>query len=167
MGLSITGNFLTGPWVRSDITRKEDFRKDNVTVATPSDLADGDMRLTTVTHTFEGTGPEPHWLNICGMIPGVSTITGVGRSLVGLVHMVAHLAKAIFDKPNRDEHLREAGLGFYNLVRGLVEAVPVAGNIVVIVFDVYRLNKEQKKFVEGTRTRVAKAIAQANDQVNL
>src|ERR1700722_18020208 len=76
-------------------------------------------------------------LNKLGYIPGVSTITGLGRSLLGIVHTIAHLACAIFSK-NQSDHLQEAGLGLKNIVRGVIEAIPIIGNITIGAIDCCR-----------------------------
>lgn len=86
-------------------------------------------------------------LNICGYIPGVSTLTGAGRSLLGTVHTIVHLASAMFDSKNRSDHLAEAALGGKNMLRGLVETVPVIGNIATFTHD----NKRSQKFNKRNR----------------
>jgi len=157
MSLSVTGSLLTGPFLRPDITWDDlelsVHRGDpQLYISESTRLIDHSVKkVRELKSTFVGdrpyyflvgSGPRIHWSNKCGLIPGISTITGIGRTFVGLVHMIAHLAKAIFDQPKRDKHLNEARLGLYNVMRGLVEAIPVAGNLVVAVFDLYRLNKE-------------------------
>lgn len=82
-------------------------------------------------------------LNFMGYIPVVSTITGLGRALLGLVHTIVHLACSIFSK-NRDHHLGEAKLGAKNIGRGLVEAIPVIGNITMVIVDQVRVTKFEK-----------------------
>lgn len=68
----------------------------------------------------------------------VSTITGLGRVLLSLVHTIVHLASAIFDARNRSEHLEEASLGAINFARGWIEMIPVVGNIAMFVADLVR-----------------------------
>lgn len=82
-------------------------------------------------------------LNTLGYIPVVSTISGLGRTLLGLVHTIVHLACSIFSK-NRDFHLEEAKLGAKNIGRGLVEAIPVIGNITMLIVDRVRMTKFEK-----------------------
>ena len=41
-------------------------------------------------------------------------------------------------------HLEEASLGAKNIGRGLVEAIPVIGNITMFVVDLLRMNKFEK-----------------------
>lgn len=160
MHLSSAGRFLTGPFLRPDITdpnnlklvKTEDITREHLTVSKKND-PDGNAILVInkephpakrLTHTYKGL--KLHWSNVCGVIPGVSTVTGIGRAILGLVHAIIHLVKAIFDKLNRKEHLIEAALGFYNLGRGVVEAFPLLGNIIVGIFDIYRLNKQQNAY---------------------
>lgn len=158
MSLSVTGSFLTGPFHRPDITDPNNLNLDKTEGITVDDLTltermgpSGmpifrlEKKPTIVQQqTFTLNGPRLNWLNICGFIPGVSTVTGIGRAFVALVHTVAHLAKAIFEKQNRKEHLTEAALGFYNFGRGVIEAVPLLGNFVVITFDLCRLIIQSK-----------------------
>ncbi len=93
--------------------------------------------------TNTGTGSTNCKLNTLGYIPVVSTITGLGRALLGIVHTIVHLVCAIFPK-NREHHLQEASLGAKNIGRGLVEAIPVIGNITMVVVDLLRMNKFEK-----------------------
>jgi len=82
-------------------------------------------------------------LNRYGYRPIVSTITGLGRALLGIVHTIVHLVCAIFSK-NREHYLQEASLGAKNIGRGVVEAIPVIGNITMFVIDLLRMNKYEK-----------------------
>lgn len=133
MNLSITKNLLTGPFLRKDIFISSDphieiINKNRIYV-------DHDLR-----YRF-------HWSNYCGMIPLVSTVTGSIRALIGLIHTIVHLAKSIFDKKRRKDHLLEAALGAYSVIRGCVEAVPLLGNLAIIEFDVIRINSKKTKSV--------------------
>lgn len=105
---------------------------------------------------------QPCTLNILGYIPVVSTFSGIGRSLLGIVHSVVHLACAIFSQ-NRTHHLSEAKLGAKNIVRGLVEAIPVIGNITLLIVDVMRMKHYQKMAEEC----IKKNEAAYNDQAVL
>lgn len=93
-------------------------------------------------------------LNKLGYITGISTVSGLVRAALGLIHTIAHLACAIFSK-KREDHLQQADIGFKNVVRGLVEATPVIGNISILIVDLYRINKaikaikDQNKFSEN------------------
>lgn len=73
--------------------------------------------------------------NKLGYIPVVSTVTGLARALLGVIHSIVHLVSAIFDAKNRDHHLQEAKLGGYNIGRGVIEMIPIIGNIVCFVKD--------------------------------
>jgi hypothetical protein len=120
MGFSATGNLLPGSMQRPDIV-------------TFMLLKPGSTQ----------TGSTNCRLNLLGYIPVVSTITGLGRALLGLVHTIVHLACSIFSK-NRDHHLEEAKLGAKNIGRGLIEAIPVIGNITMFIVDLKRMNKFEK-----------------------
>jgi hypothetical protein len=117
---SATGTILTGSQIRPDI----------YTIAT-NEGEDGYYKRELVTTLST--------MNKVGYIPGVSTITGCGRALLGLVHSIVHLVSALFDSKNRSQHLEEAKLGRKNIARGLVEMIPVIGNITMLVVDTKRM----------------------------
>ncbi len=117
MGFSATGSLLTGSLQRPD---------------TVMFIENKENRSSTVSSTCK--------LNISGYIPVVSTITGLGRALLGVVHTIVHLVSAIFSQ-NREHHLQEASLGAKNIGRGFVEAIPVIGNITLFVVDLRRTNR--------------------------
>jgi hypothetical protein len=120
MSFLLTGNILTGSSFRPDII--------------------------TFVHREEGKtkchSDIPSKLNGAGYLPIVSTVTGLGRSLLGLAHTIAHLVIAIFTR--KGHHLREAGLGAQNFGRGLVEMVPFLGNAAMLFNDVRRVMKYEK-----------------------
>lgn len=117
MDFSVTGNLLPGSIQRPDI----------VTIVFTQD------------HKYVHRSSEC-WQNTLGYIPVVSTVTGLTRALLGLVHTIAHLACSIFTK-NRDHHLQEAKLGAKNIGIGLVEAIPFIGNIRMFFVNQERLSK--------------------------
>ncbi|WP_075882678.1 hypothetical protein [Candidatus Protochlamydia sp. W-9] len=157
MSFSITGNLFTGSFLRPDITNPNDLRITKTKNITTYRLAvsenESDESITVINepkrtrqNTLTYSELRINWLNICGIIPGLSTVTGTGRALLRIVHTIAHLAKAIFDKQNRNSHLNEATLGFYNFARGTIEAVSFFGNTIVGIFDIYRLRKKEKVY---------------------
>ncbi len=79
------------------------------------------------------------WLNLLGYIPGVSTVTGTYRTLVALAFLVKSVAFAIFDAANRVQHLEGIKIAAANIGRGLLEMIPVIGNLFVINIDVSRM----------------------------
>ena len=93
-------------------------------------------------------------LNKLGYIPGVSTITGLGRSLLGIVHTIVHLAASVFSE-KKGEHLQEAGLGLKNIARGCVEVVPVAGNLIMYVIDSLRIIKAEENAIIKTQEKLS------------
>ena len=120
MGFSATGNLLPGSMQRPDTVTFIEKKVGSTT-----------------------TGLTSCRLNILGYIPAVSTVTGLSRALLGLVHTIVHLACSIFSK-NRDHHLEEAKLGAKNIGRGLIEAIPVIGNITMLIVDFKRTSKFEK-----------------------
>lgn len=124
MGFSATGNLLSGSMQRPDTVTFMFIEQNGWSSST-------------------NTGTTNCRLNTLGHIPVVSTITGLGRALLGLVHTIVHLSCSIFSK-NREHHLKEAKLGAKNIGRGLVEAIPVIGNITMYIVDQKRMNKFEK-----------------------
>ena len=122
---SINCNILTGPFLRPDITDPNDLQINSHAIPvkglsyTEQTTANGNDVLILIKnedkpglqHVLTYSGLKIYWLNQCGFIPVLSTVTGFGRTLLGLVHTIYHLAGAIFDCPNRTGHLWEAGLG--------------------------------------------------------
>src|ERR1700722_1527513 len=119
MGFSVTGNLLPGSEQRPEI-------------ATVIILFTRGPRTASVNCK----------LNRVGFIPIVSTITGGGRALLGIVHTIGHLACAIFAK-KQGAHLQEAWFGAKNIGRGLIEAMPIIGNITMFVIDRLRIKKHE------------------------
>jgi len=91
-------------------------------------------------------------LNTYGYIPGVSTITGIGRALLGIVHAIIHLACSIFSQ-NRSHHLAEAFLGAKNIGRGLIEAIPIIGNITMFFVDIKRMNRFETMALDHVKNK--------------
>lgn len=74
------------------------------------------------------------WNNL-GYIPVVSTITGLARALLGVIHSIVHLVMALFDGHNRAYHMEQVALGGRNIVRGSIEMVPIVGNLALFIRD--------------------------------
>jgi hypothetical protein len=79
-----------------------------------------------------------------GYTPIISTFSGTLRILFGVVHSIVHLAASIFDFKNGKYHIYQVGIGMVNILRGLVEIVPVFGNLTMFAIDVYRIEKTMK-----------------------
>jgi hypothetical protein len=75
---------------------------------------------------------QPCTLNSLGIYPIISTVSGTYRLSMGVIHTVKHLACAIFSR-HRQAHLQEAALGAKNIGIGLIEIIPIIGNIVMLV----------------------------------
>ena len=86
-------------------------------------------------------------LNLLGYIPAFSSCTGAYRILDGVIGVVFSLAKAILlaipdsifrdsQLPSRSyKHLTYVGHNTCNILRGVVELVPVLGNIATFTYD--------------------------------
>ena len=120
MSFSLTGNILTGSSYRPDIVTFVHRTGNKITNCNSYSISK---------------------LNVVGYIPIVSTVTGLGRSLLGLAHTIAHLVIALFTL--KKHHLREAGLGAQNFGRGLVEMVPIL-NLTMFFNDIRREVKHEK-----------------------
>lgn len=93
--------------------------------------------LSTITRDSGNHAFSP--LNILGYIPVLSTITGLYRTLVGLAYLIKSLACAIFDAPSRKLHVEGIKIAAANIGRGLLEMIPVIGNLFVINIDASRM----------------------------
>ncbi len=148
---SATGHILTGTQRYPDI----------YTVHTRSDnRSTSEMSSTSETSSEVWSG-----LNVCGYIPVLSTVTGFSRSLLGVVHTIVHLVNAIFDAKNRLEHFEEAELGAINIGRGLIEMVPIAGNITMLTVDILRsdiFSKRAEKLIDKSPECLNHAIVFGN-----
>jgi hypothetical protein len=114
MSFSVTGNLLTGSKQRPDIT--------TIAIVKPG---------------IRNIRSDSSMLNCLGYLPVISTISGLSRALLGTVHTIGHLACAIFSK-HKEHHLQEAKLGLKNIGRGLIEAIPIIGNITMLIIDIQR-----------------------------
>lgn len=141
---SATGSLLTGSQLRPDIY--------TISINEKAPFGRSTKRL--AYHSI---------LNKLGYIPLVSTVTGLGRAHLGMIHSIVHLAIAIFNPKNRVHHFEEAKLGGINLGRGLVEVVPVFGNITTSVVDMVRA----KKFGKQAEAIIAKNPKEYKDRVTL
>lgn len=129
MVFSATGSFLSGSVLRPDLT----------TVVFKENRS---MRSAESSNHIELSTKNSAW-NRLGYLPLISTVSATGRILLGLVHTIVHLVCAIFTK-NRQNHLQEVILGGKNIGRGLVEVLPLIGNIGLFFMDLYRKSKFEK-----------------------
>lgn len=90
-------------------------------------------------------------MNALGCIPVVSTITGLTRALLGLVYTINHLARSAFNQ-HRQYHLQEAKLGAKNIKTGLIESLPIIGNITMYIIYL----KREKIFDQMIKKQIAK-----------
>lgn len=77
-------------------------------------------------------------LNQWGYIPLLSTFTGLYRTLVGLAFLISSFALSLFDSLNRPLHLEGMKIASANMGRGLLEMLPIVGNLLVLNIDVSR-----------------------------
>lgn len=88
-------------------------------------------------------------INVLGYIPGISTVTGAYRFLVGLAYLVKSAVCAIFDAANRAQHIEGMKIAAANIGRGFLEMIPVVGNLFTINIDASRMLHRWSEF-KGT-----------------
>ncbi len=71
-----------------------------------------------------------HPLNECGLVPGLSTLSGFTRATMSSVHAVSHsvMGALAVEVEERERHRAEAYLGVKNVKRGFWEMLPFYGN---------------------------------------
>lgn len=77
-------------------------------------------------------------LNIIGYIPVASTFSGAYRTLIGLAYFIKSAVCHIFD-PTNPQHLEGLKIAAANIGRGLLEMIPVIGNLFVLNIDASRM----------------------------
>lgn len=88
---------------------------------------------------YSGMSHQVCRLNILGYIPLVSIFTGLYRTLVGLAYLIVSIARAIFDAKGRNLHKESIKIALANMGRGLLEMIPVVGNILAFNIDASRM----------------------------
>ena len=83
-------------------------------------------------------------LNSLGYKPVISTFSGTFRSFLGLIHSIVHLVAALFDHESTEYYINQVGIGILNILRGLVEAIPVFGNLAMLTIDTCKIKKSLK-----------------------
>lgn len=78
-------------------------------------------------------------LNILGAIPVVSTLSGAYRTLVGLAYLVKSVAARIFFPNNQEEYEEGIKIAAASIGRGVLEMIPIIGNIFVVNIDASRM----------------------------
>lgn len=73
-------------------------------------------------------------LNYVDWCPGLSTISGLFRFSLAFVYTIYHFALSKLTKDKDHYHYQESGIGFWNMFRGLVAAIPVV-NLYWIYYD--------------------------------
>jgi hypothetical protein len=97
--------------------------------------------------------------------PIVSTVTGLSKASLALVYTIAQIARAIFGSENRRCCLREASFGLGKIGFGLLEAVPIFGNIALWRID--RKKAQLYASLELENVRMNEIRAEKNDLIIL
>jgi len=80
-----------------------------------------------------------HLLNIAGYIPGISFFSGAYRSALGTAYLFKGTVCHIFDKQNRDLHKEAIKIASTNVLRGMLEIIPIVGNLFALSIDANRM----------------------------
>ncbi len=82
-------------------------------------------------HAVDGDGniTQNTFLNNLAYVPVLGILAGVARIALGIIHVLGHLVAALFTL-NGKGHLYHAAKGGCEIIRGLIEALPIIGNIV-------------------------------------
>lgn len=83
--------------------------------------------------TFINVRASANWK---GYVPVKSSLTGVTRISIAANKIFTELSHATFH-PN-DLHLHECWNAFRNLFRGILETIPLIGNVTLMIFDLVR-----------------------------
>lgn len=167
MSGSITGNFLTGPFLRPDITftteyefrdGKGQYHTLNISTSSAENISQiqHDERIA-CSWDLDLNRKQIQYIdpmNMCGAVPGLSCVTGFFRSFIGLIHAIVHLAKTALSSQKNQANINEAHLGAYNVVRGAVEMTPFLGNLLVGAFDYYRYQALKQQHLEAIQEQI-------------
>lgn len=80
-----------------------------------------------------GKGEKDSALNIAAKIPLVGVVAGVVRIALAIIHTVGHLFAALVTF--KEDHLWHAAKGACELLRGLIETIPIIGRIFANCFN--------------------------------
>ncbi len=89
-------------------------------------------------------------VNQLGYIPGISTITGSARIAVNLLKIVGNLALTILLQQNPITTTKNIGTSMIKIVRGAIEMVPFAGNLLCLTIDQIRIKFIERKINNNT-----------------
>lgn len=79
--------------------------------------------------------PIDRALNYPGYVPGLSSVTGVFRMVLGVIEMVVGaIFAALFCQSDEVGRIINGAL---NVFRGAVETVPILGNVILITYDFF------------------------------
>jgi len=78
-------------------------------------------------------------LNVLGYIPGISTFSGAYRTLIGTAYLIKSIACFLFDPADKEKHREGILIGAANTGRGLLEIIPIIGNLFTLNIDASRM----------------------------
>ncbi len=74
-----------------------------------------------------GKGEKDTTLNSLTQVPVVGIVAGVARVALGVIHTIGHLLAALFTL--KKGHLFHAAKGACEILRGIIESIPIIGRI--------------------------------------
>lgn len=80
-----------------------------------------------------GKGEKDSVLNKWAKIPVAGIFAGISRMVLGILHSIGHLFSALFTQ--KKGHLFHAAKGGCEVIRGLIESLPVAGRIFANLYN--------------------------------
>jgi hypothetical protein len=80
-----------------------------------------------------GQGEKNTLLNTCTRIPFLGILAGLTRVALGIIHSIGHLCAAVYTQ--KKGHLFHAAKGASEILRGLIEAIPLIGRIFANVYN--------------------------------
>lgn len=83
--------------------------------------------------TCYGTAEKNSALNTCAKIPFLGIVAGICRVALGIIHTLAHLLAALITQDKG--HLFHAAKGCCEILRGLIEALPIIGRIFANLYN--------------------------------
>lgn len=151
VGKTTTTNIRTNDLTRqqSETAQELCFEPDmtSIMTVTEKEIVTTNGSETRTVGEWRGGGQHPvHTLNALGYIPGISTVTGLYRTLVGLAFLVKSAIGTIFDSENAIKHKEGMKIASANIVRGFFEMIPVIGNLFVLNLDLSRMTHRWSDF---------------------
>jgi len=97
-------------------------------------------------------------------IPVVGIISGLTKILFGSIHALGYTTLYFYKNDNKERNYIEIQLGIKNVVKGCILMLPVIGNIIVYLGDMYKINQAIQQIREKCPIRPNRAILYEHGQ---